>query len=182
MTSSLHKQEKLSLYQKHFQTVPDSVLKYLQISNNDFDSLKSKNNLSADLKRDSSKDESDASSDSVTDIRSDKNDKDPSKMSRSQLVMSSRTKSLEELPSLGKMSKKKEVGNKTPEFKPRSKNKLLSGQKNKSKSAKNTEEDDIAEFIKDGEILYSKLIKREINKFDISLLEASKKANNIGGK
>merc|ERR1712012_537652 len=113
----------------------------------------------------------------------------PSIMSRCQLVMSSRTKSLEELPAIKNKSEKDDIedeGSKlTPKAKPRSKKLFSSSDKtktNKGKSkSKDKSEDDITEFIKDGEILYSKLLKHEINTFDKSLLEAAKKTNNIGG-
>jgi len=183
LTCSIDKKQKLALYEKHFDIAPQGVLKYLQISESDYGSLKTKN--PSELKRDSSKDESDCCSENP-DIKAENNEKEVTRssslMSRCQLVMSSRTKSLEELPSINSVSNKKEEGNKTPKFKPRSKNKLISGQKNmKLKSVQNKEEDDITEFIKDGDILYSKLIKKEISKFDKSLLEASKQTNNIGG-
>ena len=100
--------------------------------------------------------------------------------------MSSRTKSLEELPSINKKSEKKEEqGNKTPNFKSRSKSKTFKSDKNllsKKRSRSKSTEEDITEFIKDGDIIYSKLIKKEISKFDTHLLEAAKKANNIGGE
>ena len=180
LTCSIDKKQKLALYEKHYNVAPQGVLKYLQISESDYGSLKTK--IQSELKRDSSKDESDCSSEN-TDIKAESNEKEVTRssslMSRCQLVMSSRTKSLEELPSINSLSNKE--GNKTPKFKPRSKNKLISGQKNKSKSDQK-DEDDITEFIKDGGIVYSKLIKKEISKFDKLLLEASKKTNNIGGK
>merc|ERR1719342_713648 len=179
LTCSIDKKQKLALYEKHYNVAPQGVLKYLQISESDYGSLKTK--IQSELKRDSSKDESDCSSEN-TDIKAESNEKEVTRssslMSRCQLVMSSRTKSLEELPSINSLSNKE--GNKTPKFKPRSKNKLISGQKNKSKSDQK-EEDDITEFIKDGGIVYSKLIKKEISKLDAKLLKAAKKTNNIGG-
>lgn len=189
LTSSLKSSEKLALYEKHFNSAPDCVLKYLQIS--DPDTSKSQTSAS-DLKRDSSKDESDTNDRSAekletTDVEVTKT---PSMMSRCQIVMSSRKKSLEELPSV--VSKKNqseeekaEFRSRTPpKYKPRSKSKVFSSEKkklNKSKSSSESETD-ITDFIKDGEILYPKLIKYEISKFDSSLLEAAKKTNNIGGR
>lgn len=186
LTSSLSNEDKLSLYEKHFSTAPKCVRKYLQISDSDYDNIKGKNNQS-DLKRDSSKDESDGND--LSEEKSENKDqqeetKTPSLISRCQVVMSSRTKSLEELPSVTKTSdKKEESGTKTPKYKPRSKSKVFSSEKlklNKSKSNSSSEED-ITEFIKDGAVAYTKLIKHEISKFDILLLEAAKKSNNIGG-
>ena len=113
--------------------------------------------------------------------------KTPTLMSRCQIVMSSRNKSLEELPSKSKKNQseeEKEFRSRTPpKYKPRSKSKVFSSEKkklNKSKSSSESETD-ITDFIKDGEILYSKLIKYEISKFDSFLLEDAKKTNNIGG-
>ena len=163
--------------------------KYLQIP--DYNTSKSQTSQS-DLKRDSSKDESDTNDRSAE--KSDSTDaeltKTPSLMSRCQIVMSSRKKSLEELPSIAKKNQteeEKDTGEfrsrTPPKYKPRSKSKVFSSEKkklNKSKSSSESETD-ITDFLKDGEILYSKLIKYEISKFDSSLLEAAKKTNNIGG-
>jgi len=188
LTSSIESKDKLKLYEKHFKSAPRSVLKYLQISDSEYDTLKCQNNQSNTVKRDSSKDESDCNetSEDKTDNNEEIEDtKSASLMSRCQLVMSPRTKSLEELPSINKKSEKKDdQGNKTPKFKSRSKNKMFSSDKNllnKKRSRSKSTEEDITEFIKDGEIIYSKLIKKEISKFDTHLLEAAKKANNIGG-
>ena len=187
LTSSLKSSEKLVLYEKHFNSAPDCVLKYLQIS----DPNTSKSQTSAsDLKRDSSKDESDTNDRSAetTDVEVTKT---PSMMSRCQIVMSSRKKSLEELPSVvSKKNQSEEEKEKAefrsrtpPKYKPRSKSKVFSSEKRKLTKSKSSSESetDITDFIKDGEILYSKLIKYEVNKFDSSLLEAAKKTNNIGG-
>lgn len=189
LTCSLNSSEKLALYEKHFDIAPKYVLKYLQIS--DFNT--SKPQTPSDLKRDSSKDESDTNERSAE--KSDIPDvaevtKTPSLMSRCQIVMSSRNKSLEELPSKSKKHQSEEEKDTVefrsrtpPKYKPRSKSKVFSSEKkklNKSKSSSESETD-ITDFIKDGEILYSKLIKYEISKFDSFLLEAAKKTNNIGG-
>ena len=189
LTSSIESKDKLKLYEKHFKSAPRSVLKYLQISDSEYDTLKCQNNQSNTVKRDSSKDESDCnetSEDKIDNNEEIEDTKSASLMSRCQLVMSPRTKSLEELPSINKKSEKKDdQGNKTPKFKSRSKNKMFSSDKNllnKKRSRSKSTEEDITEFIKDGEIIYSKLIKKEISKFDTHLLEAAKKANNIGGR
>ena len=189
LTCSLNSNEKLALYEKHFDIAPKCVLKYLQIS----DLNTSKPQTPSDLKRDSSKDESDTNERSAE--KSDIPDaaevtKTPSLMSRCQIVMSSRNKSLEELPSKSKKHQSEEEKDTVefrsrtpPKYKPRSKSKVFSSEKkklNKSKSSSESETD-ITDFIKDGEILYSKLIKYEISKFDSFLLEAAKKTHNIGG-
>ena len=165
------------------------MLKYLQIS--DYNTSKPQTSPS-DLKRDSSKDESDTNERSAekSDMPDDEVTKTPSLMSRCQIVMTSRKKSLEELPSKSKNNQseeEKDIGEfrsrTPPKYKPRSKSKVFSSEKkklNKSKTSSESETD-ITDFIKDGEILYSKLIKYEISKFDSSLLEAAKKTNNIGG-
>ena len=187
LTCSLNSSEKLALYEKHFDIAPKCVLKYLQIS--DFNTSKPQ----TPTKRDSSKDESDTNERSAE--KSDIPDaaevtKTPSLMSRCQIVMSSRNKSLEELPSKSKKHQSEEEKDTVefrsrtpPKYKPRSKSKVFSSEKkklNKSKSSSESETD-ITDFIKDGEILYSKLIKYEISKFDSFLLEDAKKTNNIGG-
>ena len=191
LTSSLKSSEKLALYEKHFNSAPDCVLKYLQLSDPNI----SKSQTSAsDLKRDSSKDESDTNERSAEKLETTDVEviKTPSMMSRCQIVMSSRKKSLEELPSV--VSKKNqseeekemaEFRSRTPpKYKPRSKSKVFSSEKKKLNKSKSSSESDtdITDFIKDGEILYPKLIEYEINKFDSSLLEAAKKTNNIGGR
>ena len=108
---------------------------------------------------------------------------DKKKPSRNQIVLTSRNKSLEELPTIN--NKKGETASKTPKFTPRSKSrpsKFLKGKsKSDSASAGPDTETDITEFIKDGEILYPRLIKDEISKLDAKLLKAAKKTNNIGG-
>ena len=182
-TCSISNSEKLKIWEKHYKAAPDNVLKYLQVNESDY---------KAEAKRDSSK-ESDANNDVVDDVNVESKEvtkPSPSIMSQCQLVMSSRTKSLEELPAIKNKSEKDDIedeGSKlTAKAKPRSKKLFSSSDKtktNKGKSkSKDKSEDDITEFIKDGEILYSKLLKHEINKFDKSLLEAAKKTNNIGGK
>ena len=177
------------MYEKHFNSAPKCVLKYLQIS--DYNTSKPQTSPS-DLKRDSSKDESDTNERSAekSDMPDDEVTKTPSLVSRCQIVMTSRKKSLEELPSKSKNNQseeEKDIGEfrsrTPPKYKPRSKSKVFSSEKkklNKSKTSSESETD-ITDFIKDGEILYSKLIKYEISKFDSSLLEAAKKTNNIGG-
>lgn len=177
---SLDNKDKLELWEKHYKTAPDNVRKYLQISEPTSASDKQ-------AKRDSSKDDSDANNEKIDEKKSDEVLKGgaSSIMSRCQLVLSTRTKSLEELPAISKNSDKNESdeGSKTPRPKPRSKNKLFDKNKsNKAKSKdKKTDEQDITEFIKDGQIQYPKLLKYEISQFDCKLLEAAKKSNNIGG-
>ena len=175
LTSSLDNNKKLELYEKHYKDVSRGVLKYLQISETDYNS-RQRNTRDKEIKRESSKDESDS-----VELEE---EEDKRKSSRSQIVLSSRNKSLEELPAIS--NKKPEVGEgKTPQFTPRSKSrarKFIKGKsKSDSQSAPADGETDITEFIKDGEILYPRLITEEISKCDAKLLKAAKKTNNIGG-
>ena len=177
LTSSLDNKKKLELYEKHYKEISKGVLKYLQISETEYNS-RQRNNTEKDIKRESSKDESDS-------VEAEE-EEDKRKSARSQIVLSSRNKSLEELPAIS--NKKPEVAaavSKTPQFTPRSKSrpgKFLKGKsKSDSQSAQADAEADITEFIKDGEILYPKLITEEISKCDAKLLKAAKKTNNIGG-
>ena len=177
LTSSLDTEKKLELYEKHYKEISKGVLKYLQISETEYNS-RQRNNTEKDIKRESSKDESDSvEADEVEEKR---------KISRTQIVLSSRNKSLEELPLPSINNKKPEAGGgKTPQFTPRSKSrpgKFLKGKsKSDSQGAPADGETDITEFIKDGEILYPRLITEEISKCDAKLLKAAKKTNNIGG-
>ena len=97
-------------------------------------------------------------------------------ISRCQLVLSLRNKPIEEVPSVPI----KKPGNPpkfTPKVKPKSPIKILKG-----KPKVDTEEVDITDYIKLGEILYPKLIKDIVNQFDKEMLVKAKKENAIGGK
>ena len=177
LTSSLDNKKKLELYEKHYKEISKGVLKYLQISETEYNS-RQRNNTEKDIKRESSKDESDS-------VEADE-EEDKRKSARSQIVLSSRNKSLEELPAIS--NKKPELAaavSKTPQFTPRSKSrpgKFIKGKsKSDSQGAPADAETDITEFIKDGEILYPRLITEEISKCDAKLLKEAKKTNNIGG-
>ena len=176
LTSSLDNKKKLELYEKHYKEVSKGVLKYLQISETEYNS-RQRNNTEKDIKRESSKDESDSVEVSE--------EEDKRKPSRSQLVLSSRNKSLEELPAINNKKPEVTAGGKTPQFTPKSKSRPRKFIKGKSKSdsqgAPADGETDITEFIKDGEILYPRLIAEEISKCDAKLLKEAKKTNNIGG-
>ena len=177
LTSSLENKKKLELYEKHYKEISKGVLKYLQISETEYNS-RQRNNTEKEIKRESSKEESDS-------VEVEEDEDKRKKSSVSPLVLSSRNKSLEELPAIG--NKKPETGGgKTPQFTPRSKSrprKFIKGKsKSDSQSAPADGEADITEFIKDGEILYPRLITEEISKCDAKLLKAAKKTNNIGGE
>ena len=175
LTSSLDNNKKLELYEKHYKEISKGVLKYLQISETEYKS-RQRNNSETEIKRESSKDSSDSAEV--------EEEEDKRKSFLSPLVLSSRNKSLEELPVIS--HKKPEAGGgKTPQFPPRSKSRPRKFIKGKSKSdsqnAPADSEADITEFIKDGEILYPRLITEEISKCDAKILKAAKKTNNIGG-
>ena len=178
LTSSLENKRKVELYEKYYKDVSRGVLKYLQISENEYNEIKLKNTAEKGIKRELSKDESDSVEADDEEVG------DRKKSSRSQIVLSSRNKSLEELPSIN--NKKTDTPSKTPKFTPRSKSRPSKFIKGKSKSdslsAGADTDTDITEFIKDGEILYPRLIKDEISKLDKNLLKEAKKTNNIGGK
>ena len=171
LTSSLEKKKKLEIYENHFQEVSKGVLKYLQISESEYKENRARNTEQG-MKRELSREDS-------ADIEEEEGDK-----KRAEIVLSSRNKSLEELPTIN--TNKLETGGKTRQFTLRSKSRPSKFIKGKSKSdggsAGPDTETDITEFIKDGEILYPRLIKDEISKLDTKLLKAAKKTNNIGGK
>eukprot|EP00092_Neocalanus_flemingeri_P103728 GFUD01132765.1.p1 GENE.GFUD01132765.1~~GFUD01132765.1.p1 ORF type:complete len:513 (+),score=163.10 GFUD01132765.1:188-1726(+) len=164
LTSTLTKKKKLSLYEKHFKNASKSVLRYLDISESEYDTFKGKGDPTM-KKEDSSKDETNTST-------------SEEKPLKCQLVLSSRNKPIEELPTVS--VRKAENSPKTPKFspkvKPRTQTKLLKG-----KPKPETNEIEITDYLKEGEILYPKLIKDEINKFDKEMLVFAKKANSIGG-
>ena len=176
LTSSLENKKKLEIYEKHYKEVSKGVLKYLQISETEYSETRARTTEKG-MKRELSREESDSA-----DVEEEEGE--DKKKSSVSLVLSSRNKSLEELPTIS--SKKVETSGKTRQFTPRSKSRPSKFIKGKSKSdgggAGTDTETDITEFIKDGEILYPRLIKDEISKLDAKLLKAAKKTNNIGGK
>ena len=174
LTSNLSKTAKLKLYEENFETPNDSVLKYLDISRTEYESLSIKS------ERIESKTESNGEDSSSSEVqkenRSAPDNSDEPNSAKCLLVLSSRNKSIEEVPSLP--INKPVVPRR---FKPKLKPKAT------PKGAKklDTEKDgklDITEYIKQSEILYPKLLKDIVNQFDKELLVEVKKANSIGGK
>ena len=174
LTSNLSKTAKLKLYEENFETANDSVLKYLDISRSEYESLSVKS------ERVESKTESNVEDSSSLELpkenRSAPENSDESNSAKCQLVLSSRSKSIEEVPSIP-MNKPVVPRRFKPNLKPKS----------TPKGAKklDTEKDgklDITEYIKQSEILYPKLLKDIVNNFDKQLLAEAKKANSIGGR
>ena len=167
LTSSLENRKKLEIYEKHYKEVSKGVLKYLQISETEYNETRARTTEKG-MKRELSREESDSA-----DIEEEEGE--DKKKSSVSLVLSSRNKSLEELPTIN--SKKVETSGKSRP------SKFIKGKSKSDGGGAGTDtETDITEFIKDGEILYPRLIKDEISKLDAKLLKAAKKTNNIGGK
>merc|ERR1712106_820780 len=168
LTSKLEKSEKLKIYEKHFKAASKNVLRYLDISDFQYEDIKgtsykiSEEDIFKDMNDpEESKEEQEGK------------DESPSLISRCQVVLSSRNKPIEEVPSLPK----KKVSNLpkfTPKPKPKSSIKLKKGKDE-------TENDELTEYIKQGEIFYPKLIKDIVNNFDKQMLVEAKKSNSIGG-
>eukprot|EP00092_Neocalanus_flemingeri_P038604 GFUD01042033.1.p1 GENE.GFUD01042033.1~~GFUD01042033.1.p1 ORF type:complete len:597 (+),score=180.25 GFUD01042033.1:155-1945(+) len=249
LTSNLTKNKKLSLYEKHFNNASKSILRYLDISESEYEIIKGNNSNPTMNKGDSNVNDSSKEETNTTKNK----DESTSLMSRCQLVLSSRSKPIEELPTvpLNKSENPPKSPRSTPKAKPRSKTKLLKGKQNsetnsskeetnttknedestslmsrcqlvlssrskpieelptvplnksenppksprftpkvkpiaktkllKGKQNSETNEIEITDYLKEGEILYPKLIKDEINKFDKEMLVYAKKANSIGG-
>ena len=179
LTSTLTKTEKVKLYEKNFKDATKGVLSYLDISDLEYETIKGKTNPTMN-KGDSSTNESKSQNPSKEkETCSEIDNKSTSIISRCQLVLSSRSKPIEELPpiQINKHVNAPKTPTFTPKVKPRAPSKLVKG-----KQKAETNEIEITDYLKEGEILYPKLIKDEINKFDKELLVQAKKANSIGGK
>ena len=162
LTSKLVKTEKLKIYEKHFKAASKNVLRYLDISDSQYKDIKGTSYKISE--EDAFKDMNDQEESKE---EQEGKDESPSLISRCQVVLSSRNKPIEEVPSLPK----KKVSNLrkfTPKPKPKSSVKLL-------KRKEETENDEITEYIKQGEIIYPKLIKDIVNKFDQEILVEAKK-------
>merc|ERR1711915_490691 len=173
LTSNLSKTAKLKLYEENFETPNDSVLKYLDISRTEYESLSIKSERIESITESTGEDSS--SSEVLKENRSAPDNSDEPNSSKCSLVLSSRNKSIEEVPSLP--INKPVVPRR---FKPKLKPKAT------PKGAKklDTEKDgklDITQYIKQSEILYPKLLKDIVKQFDKELLVEAKKANSIGG-
>ena len=157
------------MYEKHFKSASKTVLRYLDISDSEYEKMKgiickiSEEDIFKDMNvQEESKEEQEGK------------DESPSLISRGQVVLSSRNKPIEEVASVPS----KKVSNLpkfTPKPKPKSSVKVLKGKEE-------TENDELTEYIKQGEIIYPKLIKDIVNNFDKEMLVEAKKSNSIGGK
>ena len=172
MTSNLVKAEKLKIYEKHFKAASSSILRYLEISDSDYEDLKGKSK-----KVDEREDEKQNQEEIKENINESEKDADSSSViSRCQLVLSSRNKPIEEVPSVPN-KKSRNPPKFTSKVKPKPPFKILKGKKKVE-----SDEVEITDYIKQGEILYPKLIKDIVNQFDKEMLVKAKKENAIGGK
>ena len=174
LTSNLSKVDKLKLYEENFKGADESVLKYLDISRTEYELLTVKSERIERKTKGNCEDSS--NSDIPKENISLPENSDDSNSAKCQLVLSSRSKSIEEIPSLT-ISK--------PVVPHRFKPKLTPKATPKGAKKLDTEKDgkfDITEYVKQSEILYPKLIKDIVNNFDKQLLSEAKKANSIGGR
>ena len=163
LTSNLMKTEKLKIYEKNFKSVSAGILRYLDISDSEYEEINMINKKILEEqtkpnKENETKDESKAGSEETDEPTS-------------QLVLSSRNKAIEELPSVPQR-KLRNLPKFTPKVKPKS----------KEKKKVDPDQFEITDYLKQKEILYPKLIKDIVNQFDKEMLVKSKKANTIGGK
>lgn len=175
---------KLKMYIQHFKEVPDYLLKYLNISKSDYDLLLKRKTGEEKQKTPSQSDDKSHENEKDTEHQSD-SDKTPP-LRRDSLVLSSREKSIEEVPTLPSsmiMSPKTpKMSERTSTVRtPRSVVKKSSSSKKDHKSD-NKGETPITEYISVGGVInYPKLIKDVVLNFDKKLLQAAKKENSIGG-
>ena len=169
LSSTGSKEKLLEQYEQQFQTAPDAVLKFLKITKAD----------KADDKRDSSEKEEKSRESSKETGEEPVEGETTRRPSRVSVVLSSRDKSLEELPSLAaRVARKIPFKPKLPSRTPRSSRRDKSCHKEEG-----AKEVDVTEYISpSGEILYPKLIKDEVLRCDADLLVAAKKASAIGGE
>ena len=164
LTSNLMKTEKLKIYEKNFKPVSAGILRYLDISDSEYEEINMINKKILEgqtkpIKENETKDESKAGSE--------EKDEQPT----SQLVLSSRNKTIEEVPSVPQRKLRN-----LPKFTPKVKH------KSKERKKLDTDQFEITDYLKQKEILYPKLIKDIVNQFDKKMLVEAKKANTIGGK
>jgi len=161
LTSKLDKTEKLKLYEKHFLGASAAILRYLDISDSEYETLKETKSLTEDIA------DIDAEKNLVEEVKLDDNVTQP--------LASRMSNQIEDIPSIPEI----EIPT-PPKFTPRAKKgterKLL-----KEKKELSCSDIEITDYIKNGEILYPKLIKEEVNKVDKEMLVEAKKANAIGG-
>lgn len=159
LTSKLGNLDKLKLYQVHFGEASKAVIKYLDISDEEINKLKDKK----------VKEEDETNGNDETEEKNKEKEVEEKSTPGDQLVLSSRMKPLEELPTVKSPEKKTKFKPKLKPKTPKTKTKLETSK-------------EITDYINSsGEILYPKLIHDEINACDKEMLEAAKKANSIGG-
>jgi hypothetical protein len=176
LTSNLIKTEKLKIYEKHFETASDSVLRFLEISHSEYEEIKGKSNKENEGENYVSKETQNQEEIKENINESEMENESSTLISRCQLVLSSRNKPIEEVPSVPK-KKSSNPPKFTSKVKPKPQFKILKG-----KQKVDTDEVEIIDYIKQGEILYPKLIKDIVNQLDKEMLVKAKKENAIGGK
>ena len=147
LTSKLVNTEKLKIYEKHFQAASESVLRYLERSDVEYEEMKGKSKKVTERNDDVHKEIQNQEEIKKNMNKSEKEVKSPSLIHRCQLVLSSRKKSIEEVPSVP-IKKPRNQPKFTPKVKPKSPNKLLKGNLKLE-----TDEVEITDYIKQGEIL-----------------------------
>ena len=148
------------------------ILKYLDISQSEYEQIRriydKRVNEETNLQQENE------NNDELKEKLGNEDDKKDNPIS-DQPVLSSRNKTIEEVPSVQQNKTKS-----TPKFQPKTRTKPKP--KSKENKKDNCEEPDVTEYIKQKEILYPKLIKDIVNQFDKEMLIEAKKANSIGGK
>ena len=148
------------------------ILKYLDISQSEYEQIRriydKRVNEETNLQQENE------NNDELKEKQGNEDDKKDNPIS-DQPVLSSRNKTIEEVPSVQQNKTKS-----TPKFQPKTRTKPKP--KSKENKKDNCEEPDVTEYIKQKEILYPKLIKDIVNQFDKEMLIEAKKANSIGGK
>jgi len=171
LTSNQGNAEKLNIYEKHFKSASAGILKYLDISQAEYEQIRRQDDKKV-IRETNMQQENDDSDESKE--KQEMGDDNGANLASNQPVLSSRNKSIEEVPSVPQNKTKS-----TPKFQPKSRTKPKPKSKENKKDS--CEEPDVTEYIKQKEILYPKLIKDIVNQFDKEMLVEAKKANSIGG-
>jgi len=170
LTSNQGNAEKLNIYEKHFKSVSAGILKYLDISQSEYEQIR---RIYKRVNEETNLQQENENNDELKEKVGNEDDNKDNPIS-DQPVLSSRNKSIEEVPSVPQNKTKS-----TPKFQPKTRTKPKP--KSKENKKDNCEEPDVTEYIKQKEILYPKLIKDIVNQFDKEMLIEAKKANSIGG-
>jgi len=171
LTSNRGNAEKLRIYEKHFKSVSAGILKYLDISQSEYELITRKDDkkVEEEFSLEQENDDNDESKE-----KSENMDETQAQIGNNQPVLSSRNKAIEEVPSVPKNKVRS-----TPKFQPKPRPKQ--NKKSNENKKPDSEEPDVIEYLKQKEILYPKLIKDIVNQFDKEMLVEAKKANSIGG-